>query len=717
MEKLRAYLTLDQRAFSRTSYALLMLVAYIFAIAIRYIWIDWASGFPEFFWNGQLMINTNDGYYWAEGARDILAGKHQLHDLSPVNYPLAYLTAFLASVLPVKFETLILWMPAFFGALLVVPIMLTARLLKMDLVGFVAALAGSITWSYYNRTMAGYYDTDMLIVVLPAMTIWGAMYALKNPKIANLLYAPLFAIVSTYWHNGTINIINGLFIIFVVYTLLFERKNRYAYKFLSLYVLALTTIPVWLKIALVLLFVALFYFLKERLRDHYVMIVAAVSVLIYLIFGGSEWMMNILHNAYFTRGSVLNETNATEGLKFYGVVNTVREAGHIPFEIFADRISGNLFLFWTGVVGYLLLLLKDRVMLLTLPMVGLGFFALQGGLRFTVFAIPFIALGTVYLLFLLAKYIASFADEKSREWIEKVLLLAVAVLVLYPNVKHVIAYKVPVVFTKPEVDVLNQLKGIANREDYVVAWWDYGYPLRYYSDVKTLIDGGKHTGQDNFPVSYVLTHDQVSAANMARLDVELTEKSFDTNSSPVEMMLKRFQIENPDDFLKKLQSKSLPLPPKSRDVYLYLPNRMIGIFPTIDLFSNIDLRTGAQRSSPFFYVAQKAVDRNGMVDFGNGVILDKTKGVIQLGNQIIPIQNFVTTAYDKQGKLHTQVQKLHEDGYISIIFMQNYGQFLIMDRNLYNSLYIQLFVLENYDKDLYEPVILSPVAKVYKLKR
>jgi undecaprenyl-diphosphooligosaccharide--protein glycosyltransferase len=31
-------------------------------------------------------------------------------------------------------------------------------------------------------------------------------------------------------------------------------------------------------------------------------------------------------------------------------------------------------------------------------------------------------------------------------------------------------------------------------------------------------------------------------------------------------------------------------------------------------------------------------------------------------------------------------------------------------------LYFQLFVLENYDKELFEPTILTPLAKIYKLK-
>ena len=70
--------------------------------------------------------------------------------------------------------------------------------------------------------------------------------------------------------------------------------------------------------------------------------------------------------------------------------------------------------------------------------------------------------------------------------------------------KHIDSYRVPTVFNADEVKVLNKLKDIAQREDYVVSWWDYGYPLRYYADVKTLVDGGKHSGVVNFPVSYML---------------------------------------------------------------------------------------------------------------------------------------------------------------------------------------------------------------------
>jgi len=73
--------------------------------------------------------------------------------------------------------------------------------------------------------------------------------------------------------------------------------------------------------------------------------------------------------------------------------------------------------------------------------------------------------------------------------------------------------------------------------------------------------------------------------------------------------------------------------------------------------------------------------------------------------------------YTNDGKLQKNVQTLSEDGEISIIFMQSYNSFLILDEKMYNSLFIKLFVLGDYDKELFDLVIDSPYAKVYKLKR
>ena len=163
---------------------ILILIAFAFSFAVRLIWVQQFSDTEQFKFNGEFMINTNDGYYWAEGARDILKGittnESTNNDLSPVERAASILTAWVVKVIPLPFETIIFYMPAFFGSLIVIPIILIAREFDRLDVGFIAALLGSIAWSYYNRTMVGYYDTDLLTIVFPTVLLWSLIWAIRT---------------------------------------------------------------------------------------------------------------------------------------------------------------------------------------------------------------------------------------------------------------------------------------------------------------------------------------------------------------------------------------------------------------------------------------------------------------------------------------------------------------------------------------------------------
>ncbi len=74
---------------------LLIILAFLFSFSIRLIWVYQFSGYEQFKFNDQFMINTNDGYYWAEGARDILANNSNINGSSPINSAPSILTALL----------------------------------------------------------------------------------------------------------------------------------------------------------------------------------------------------------------------------------------------------------------------------------------------------------------------------------------------------------------------------------------------------------------------------------------------------------------------------------------------------------------------------------------------------------------------------------------------------------------------------------------------
>lgn len=709
-------LHVKENHYSIKYFFLLMLIAYAFSIAIRLIWVYQFQDNPNFYWNDYLMINTNDGYAYAEGARDMLAGFHQDNDLSYYGSALSSLTYILAKVLPFSFETIILYMPAFFGSLLIVPVMLIARVLKQDLVGFIAALLAGITWSYYNRTMTGYYDTDMLTIVLPTFVLWSLIYNIQTQRNRYLLLIPIFIIAYSWWYGQSYSLNMAMAVMVLLYTLIFDRRNLFNYKILIFMFIAISYFSWEYKLLFSVALFLLFHFVPKANTKQIIYALLAATVALVLFTGGFNPILTQL-KGYLFREALAGELDLN--LHFFGVTQTVREAGQIPFEIFADRISGHTLTFMLSLLGYIMLALRYRIMWLALPMLGLGFFAYKGGLRFTVYAVPVMALGMGYLILWSSKFLERVVHvDKTLSITQKLYIAIMTLAVLYPNITHVIGYKVPTVFNNKEVEVLDKLGKMAGREDYVVSWWDYGYPIRYYSDVKTLVDGGKHTGDVNYPVSFSLTHPPQAAANMARLDVEYTERSFNEHfSSNLIQAMQDYNYSDVNAFISDLQHSDFKAPKATRDIYFYLPMRMLNIFPTVALFSNIDLLTGKQKKRPFFYSTQNFKDANGFLYLGNGIALDKQKGMIKLGQQEVPLAQFITTTIDAKGSLHKKAQTIRMMGQLSLIYMQSYNQFLLLDTKMMNSLYIQLFVLENYDPNLFEMVESTPYAKVFKLKK
>jgi undecaprenyl-diphosphooligosaccharide---protein glycotransferase len=684
----------------------LIIIAYIFSLSMRYIWVMDVQEISSFYWNHTLMINTNDGYWFAEGARDILTGHHQPNDLSPVNEPLALLTTWLSKIIPVSFETLILYMPACIGSLIVIPLILIGRAIGQTSLGFIAALLASIANSYYNRTMSGYYDTDMFNIVLPLLSTYFIILAILHQRNRYLIPIAVSFALYHWWYPSSYAINSAILGMMVIYTIVFERKNHHFYKIVLFIVIGVLSLPIWIKFAIAFGVFSFFHF-RPALDQKWFWALFSVIFILYFATGGIDPIWAQL-KGYLVRESVSNDTN---GLHFYNVAQTVREAGNIPFTVFAERISGHTITFLLACIGYVLAVIAYRPLLITLPLVGLGFIAMSAGLRFTIYAVAPMAIGFAYLLLLITQPI-------EKKWLRTIVVMVFTSVALYPNYLHIKEYMTPTVFTTKEISVLDQLGKISSSEDYVVSWWDYGYPIRYYSDVKTLVDGGKHSGDVNYPASYILTQPQQNAAAMARLSIEYTEKGFETNKSNeiISSMLKDYKADSIDDLMVNIQLNPKSLPKPTRDVYLYLPLRMMEIFPTVTLFSYLDLKNPDNKpEQPFFYMTQSIQDTGKTVELGNNISIIKEKSILKLGNQEVPIKGFYQVGYDQKMKLQINEQHFASEG-MNVIFMSSYGRFLILDDFYLNSAYIQMFVFDHYDPKLFEPVLSDPMSKVYKLK-
>ena len=689
----------------------LILIAYVFSFAIRMIWVFQFQDNSSFYWDNELMLNTNDGYFWASSAQNILQSMHMDNPRIPSMWANAIVSfsVLFVKITPFSLETVILYMPAIVSGLVVVPIILIARLYGQSLWGFFAALLGAIAWSYYNRTMTGYYDTDMFSAMAPMFILYFLMKSTIDFNLRSALYASLAIAIYPFLYESGQPVIYAMGIIYTLYMIFYHRNDKVTY--LSLILVLFAMIPLKLAapynfLGTIALLLILYFIIKNiDTKQKNLMIASALLFVLFMYFGNVFDMIFSQIMKYISTGTKM------EGLHFYSVTQTIREAGKIPFEMFAKRISGSQIGVIVSFIGYIVLVIKHRAFLLALPLIGIGAFALWGGLRFTVYAVPIAAMSAVYLFHVITTTVS---DKKS------IYVLAMTILtasMIYPNITHVISYKVPTVLNKAEVQDLDKLRQISNPEDYTLAWWDYGYPLWYYSETSTLIDGGKHNN-DNFIISKIMqTSSSDLAANLSRLAVETYVSSNYANIANTLFKNRKKDQLDPNLFLAELESSSYTLPKKTRDIFLYLPYRMLNIFPTVAIFGNLDLTTGKAERKISFYATSVASNKDGVLTFKNGIAFDTKKGEIILGQQKKAVKNFIVTQITKEGKTQLQSQLYHADGEYAIVYMKSYGRFIVMDIETFNSTYVQMFMLEKYDKELFELVVSSPYSKIYKLKK
>jgi dolichyl-diphosphooligosaccharide--protein glycosyltransferase/undecaprenyl-diphosphooligosaccharide--protein glycosyltransferase len=718
----------------------LIAFAFLFSVSVRLTWAYWATNTIDgsaFKWNDEFMVTTNDSYYWAEGARDLIfcdkdsasAGEyyqqncHQENDLSPVDQSLPIITQALYNVLPFSLETIMFYMPAFAGSLLVIPFILIGKRLHLLLAGFIAALIASVGTSYYSRTVLGYYDTDIFNLFFPMLLVWSLTLALKTKTKSYILLTGIEIAVYRWCYPQSYSLECAFLALVLLYTLIYERKSIFHYQLLSIMLIGMVDLPFAFRFGGVI--IVYLISLREELNRFSLYILIACGIIFFLA-GGINPIMYRLNVFIFQRDG----TVADGALHFYSVAQTIVEAKTIDIYEIASKMSGGALLFVISIIGYVWLCLRQPVMLIMLPLLGLGLLSLSGGLRFVMYAIPVGAFGMGFFILRITELINAYVNNKKTAFFTSLAFVCVmTVLSLYPLVKVAWDYKSYSVFNREEVGLIENFGGNVSREDYVITWWDYGYPIRYYADVKTLVDGGKHDGDVNFPVSFALSHDQKSAAQMARLDVEYTEKRAEViknnQSIPnnnVAWIMNEYSFTDSNDFVLSLKT-DIQLPEKTRDIYFYLPYRMLDIYPTIMNFSHLDLMNGEPRQ-PFFYISRNFEDTSAtlFLDRSRGksyFYIDKQQGKLITpppNNNSIPLKRFVVIGYDDKGALYKNIQNMHFNGVYSLVYLRTYNAFLVIDEAMYNSVYFKLFYLEEYDENLFEFISGNPYAKIYKLK-
>ena len=387
-----------------------ILAAYLLSFWVRLEWIDYAQahfvneqGEVEFFrpnmvQDGVALANTHDSFYFGTIVQKAAMGRHQNNSLIPGVYQNGMITAlpyWLIKLFPsLTIEQLLLWLPVYVSGLVCIPIILIGRLYGSTVLGFGAACLAVITHSYYNRTLAGYYDTDIFAITSPAFSVFFLLAASRKGSIGYLVLGAISLLLGRFFYTSLQSITCSIAIGFLGFqsflflvSFLSQRsgqknlriKNSQGFSFWS----ASLFLVGWSLFAeewsggtfvdknftiflLGIILPVIFYFLTQKyLKDQnseqkfsnqgvfekvrggfFWANLALLLMLVGGIFPGTDFGPYSGTWSKLFGGlksySVIGNTGATTGeaetLKFLDVKTTIREASKIPFEVVRNRI-------------------------------------------------------------------------------------------------------------------------------------------------------------------------------------------------------------------------------------------------------------------------------------------------------------------------------------------------------------------------------------------
>ena len=78
---------------------------------------------------------------------------------------------------------IVTYLPVYLAGLVTIPVVLIGRLYGSTLAGFAAACLATAGSSFFNRTMAGYLDTDIFSVTIPVFILYFLLRAHRESSV------------------------------------------------------------------------------------------------------------------------------------------------------------------------------------------------------------------------------------------------------------------------------------------------------------------------------------------------------------------------------------------------------------------------------------------------------------------------------------------------------------------------------------------------------
>lgn len=697
----------------------IFLITYLLGVSLRL----WEANFwnnPAYYLDGEPLMATHDAYAWLAGAIDVgrLTGR-----------PMSLLLKYLSLITGIKVATLNFWLPAIIAPLACLPVILICKLFEQVEAGL---LAGSITIlgsGYLLRTRLGYGDTDILTLFLPLSFCWGLILWLKpfflyfnkklnpvkdNLEIKDALIAPLITgliLNFYYWFYPSAYPI-------IMYTLLFTLLLAYLFLpkatfkqllpgFILIFALGLNGIYGFI---VSLIFIYLFYFSNSTLKKNKLLLLYFLLSLVIFFFrfklGGILELIKPVFNYVKLFPFLVSDKYS---LKLPAVMQSIREAQSVSFSQLIARVGLTPYIFFPGLLGFLLTAYFRPLLLIFLPQLLLALLSFKLGNRFTMYGPPIIGLG----LALGVGFI--FQKIKIKPLI---LYLLLTLFFIFPVTALVKNLRPSPVLPKIYAQALKEAKTISSPKTWFWQWWDYGYAAQYYTQRKSFGDGGAHEGPYLYPLALVhTTSSPLQASQVIKYvisDVEEQIREMQKNGTKPQnpgskvlywpaKVLKHLDEMGPEKaqaFINSLRRKELTFASDLPEQYLVFSWENLNLSYWISYFGQWDLLTGT--STP------------GKIKTLQGKLhLDLNQGTLNIKGKRLPILKILLI-----GEKGTRELSWNRPKGLYLIFNSFLNNIKAMDSTIYNSLMVQM-LLKN--PKLFEPyfelvIDKSPWVRIYKVR-
>ena len=134
---------------------------------------------PSYALNGERLLATHDAYHWIAGADGFEFG---------TGHPMSELVRIMAGLFGVSPAAAGFWMPPFLSGLLAVAVFLWGWSLGQPFAGTAAGILASLAPAFFARTLLGFYDTDLIVLLFAVLiglvpALWLSPWLASPPDV------------------------------------------------------------------------------------------------------------------------------------------------------------------------------------------------------------------------------------------------------------------------------------------------------------------------------------------------------------------------------------------------------------------------------------------------------------------------------------------------------------------------------------------------------